>query len=204
MGTGIGHRSVRPGHVDDHPTGPDRTDTATATAAVPDDPADVNPGSRRLGLLLIAVHLGLVLWLAFRPISAAWMADTNLTPFATVRSELTVGTAHAYLELLRGLLQLAPLGVLLPLAGGRRDAALLPSFLRTVFAGLLVATGVELLQSTLSSHLLDVDDVLLAGIGIGLVHLLVVPAARATLRRRDRLRATPPLRPTFEIAPSPH
>ncbi|QMU80634.1 VanZ family protein [Streptacidiphilus sp. PB12-B1b] len=157
-----------------------------------------------MGLLLIAVHLGLVLWLAFRPISAAWMADTNLTPFATVRSELTVGTAHAYLELLRGLLQLAPLGVLLPLAGGRRDAALLPSFLRTVFAGLLVATGVELLQSTLSSHLLDVDDVLLAGIGIGLVHLLVVPAARATLRRRDRLRATPPLRPTFEIAPSPH
>ena len=194
MGTGMGQRSAGPGHVGDLPD-----DSGT------DDPARVNPGSRRLGLLLIAVHLGLVLWLAFRPVSAAWMADTNLTPFATVRSELTVGTAHAYLELARGLLLLAPLGVLLPLAGGRRDAAALPSFLRTVFAGVLIATGVELLQSTLTSHLLDVDDVLLAGIGIALAHLLVVPATRAALRRRGRLREAPAVRGAgFEIAPSPH
>ena len=209
MGTGMGQRSAGPGHVGDlradAGTEVSGTDDAGAHDPAAHDPARVDPGSRRLGLLLIAVHLGLVLWLAFRPVSAAWMADTNLTPFATVRSELAVGTAHAYLELARGLLLLAPLGVLLPLAGGRRDAATLPSFLRTVFAGLLIATGVELLQSTLTSHLLDVDDVLLAGIGIALAHLLVVPATRAARRRRGRLRQAPAVRGTgFEIVPSPH
>ena len=163
----------------------------------------LHPGARPLGLLLIAVHLGLVVWLAFQPISAAWMADTNLTPFATVRAELSVGTTHSYLELLHGLLLLAPLGVLLPLAGGRRDAPALPSFLRTVFAGLLLATGGEVLQSSLTSHLLNVDDVLLAGIGIALAHVALVPAARATLRRRDRARADVAVRTGgFGIAPT--
>jgi glycopeptide antibiotics resistance protein len=191
VGTGIGQRSTGSAHVGD--------------LRKPGS-SDVHPGSRRLGLLLIAVQLGLVLWLAFRPISAAWMADTNLTPFATVRSELAVGTAHAYLELARGLLLFAPLGVLLPLAGGRRDAAALPSFLRTVLGGGLIATGVELLQSTLTSRLLDVDDVLLAGIGIALAHLLLVPLGRAVLRRRGREHAAGVARTTgFEIASAaPH
>jgi glycopeptide antibiotics resistance protein len=167
------------------------------------DLPDVHLPARRLGLLLLAVHLGLVVWMAFQPISAAWIADSNLTPFATVRSELELGTGHAYLELARSLLLLAPLGVLLPLAGGRRDAAALPSFLRTVFAGLLIATGVEVLQSTLTSHQLNVDDILLAGIGIAALHLLVVPAARAALRRRGRTRGTGGSRAAgFGIAPS--
>ncbi|MFC1417025.1 VanZ family protein [Streptacidiphilus cavernicola] len=151
-----------------------------------DATAPVHRGARRLGLLLLAVHLGLVLWLSFLPVSAAWMADTNLTPFATVRAELAAGTAHSYLELLRGLLLLAPLGLLLPLAGGRAASATPVSFLRTVFAGVLIATGVEVLQSTLTSHLLNVDDVLLAAVGIAVAHLAVVPAFRAALRRRDR------------------
>jgi glycopeptide antibiotics resistance protein len=168
------------------------------------DPSTVHRNARRLGLLLLAVHLGLVLWSAFQPVSSAWMADTNLTPFATVRSELSAGTAHAYLELLRGLLLLAPLGLLLPLAGGRLYASTLSSFLRTVFAAVLIATGLELLMSTMTSHLLDVDDVLLAAVGVALTHLAVVPAARAALRRRERNheggngpRATPS---AFEIA----
>jgi hypothetical protein len=151
----------------------------------PDGRSAVHPGARRLGLLLLAVHLGLVLWTSFLPVSAAWMADTNLTPFATVRTELMAGTAHAYLELLRGLLLLAPLGVLLPLAGGRTVTATVPSFLRTVLAGVLVATGVEVLQSSLTSHLLNVDDILLAAVGIAVAHLAVVPALRAALRRRE-------------------
>ncbi|TDU06225.1 VanZ like protein [Streptomyces sp. 846.5] len=168
------------------------------------DPSTVHRNARRLGLLLLAVHLGLVLWSAFRPVSSAWMADTNLTPFATVRSEVSAGTAHAYLELLRGLLLLAPLGLLLPLAGGRLHASTPSSFLRTVFAAVLIATGLELLMSTLTSHLLDVDDVLLAAVGVALTHLAVVPATRAALRRRERNheggngpRATPS---AFEIA----
>jgi len=194
--TGIGQRSADAGHVGDR----HRESAATGT-----DPAEVHQGARRLGLLLIAVQLAVVVWLAFRPISAAWMTDTNLTPFATVRSELSVGTAHAYQELARALLLLAPLGVLLPLAGGRLDTAALPSFLRTLFAGLLIATGVELFQSTLTSHLLDVDDILLAGVGVALTHLLVVPASRAALRRRDRNRAALAAPPApFAVAPSAH
>ena len=66
-----------------------------ARAAGVAGPLDAHPGARRLGLLLITVQLAVVVWLAFRPISAAWMTDTNLTPFATVRSELAVGTPHA-------------------------------------------------------------------------------------------------------------
>jgi glycopeptide antibiotics resistance protein len=146
----------------------------------------VHRGARRLGLLLLAVHLGLVLCTSFLPVSASWMADSNLTPFATVRTALAAGTPHAYLELLRGLLLLAPLGLLLPLAGGRAVSTTLWSFLRTVFAGVLIATGLEVLQSTLTSHLLNVDDVLLAAVGIAVAHLAVVPAVRAALRRRER------------------
>lgn len=174
----------------------------------PDDASALHRNARRLGLLLLAVHLGLVVWSAFQPVSAAWMADSNLTPFATVRSELTAGTAHAYLELARGLLLLAPLGVLLPLAGGRLNASPLPSFLRTVFAGVLIATGLEVLMSSLTSHLLDVDDVLLAAVGIALVHLAFVPAARAALRRHDRVRVgddeVRTARAALEIAHSAH
>ena len=196
MGTGTGRRSARAGDVDDRPG-------RREPGPPGDDPSDVHRGARLLGLLLIGLQLAVVVWLASRPISAAWMTDTNLTPFATVRSELAVGTAHAYQELARGLLLLAPLGVLLPLAGGRLETAALPSFLRTVFAGLLIATGVELFQSSLTSHLLDVDDVLLAGIGVAGSHLLVVPAARALLRRRGRNRAARAVRTSgFAIAPS--
>lgn len=154
-----------------------------------DQPSAVHPGARRLGLLLLAVHLGLVLWTVFEPVSAAWMADTNLTPFATVRAEITAGTTHSYLELLRSLLVLAPLGLLLPLAGGRADSAPLSSFLRTVFGGMLIATGVELLETTLTSHLLNVDDVLLAAVGIALAHLAVVPAFRAAVRQAEQRQA---------------
>ncbi|MEY9967359.1 hypothetical protein ABIA33_005429 [Streptacidiphilus sp. MAP12-16] len=171
----------------------------------PGDLATVHRGARRLGLLLLAVHLGLVLWAAFLPVSAAWMADTNLTPFATVHAELLAGTSHAYLEIARGLLLLAPLGVLLPLAGGRANATTLSSFFRTVFAGVLLATGLEVLQSTLTSHLLDVDDVLLAAIGIAAAHLAFVPLTRAALRHRGRSREASGVRATaaaFEIAHS--
>ncbi len=172
-----------------------------------DGPATVHRGARGLGLLLLAVHLGLVLWTSFLPVSAAWMADTNLTPFATVRTELMAGTPHSYLEIVRGLLLLAPLGLLLPLAGGRLGSTTLSSFLRTVFAGVLIATGVEVLQSTLTSHLLNVDDVLLAAVGIAVAHLAVVPAVRAALRRRDRHPGEPGLptaAPGFGVAhPAP-
>ncbi|WP_370092909.1 VanZ family protein [Streptacidiphilus sp. MAP12-20] len=141
-------------------------------------------GARRLGLLLLTVHLAVLLWIALHGSPSVWLADSNLTPFASVRLELAAGTGHAYLELLGSLLALAPLGVLLPLAGGRLDSPLLTSFTRTLLAGVLVATGQEVLQTTLSLRLLNVDDILLACLGIALTHLAVVPAARSWLRRR--------------------
>jgi hypothetical protein len=144
----------------------------------------VHPGARRLGLLLLTVHLAVLLWVCLHSTPSVWLADSNLTPFASVRLELASGTWHAYLELLGGLLVLAPLGVLLPLAGGRLDSPLLTSFTRTLLAGVLVATGQEVLQTTLSLRLLNVDDILLACVGIALTHLAVVPATRSWLRRR--------------------
>ena len=155
----------------------------TPRAGVPTRPS-VHPGARRLGLLLLTVHLAVLLWATFRSTPSVWLADSNFTPFASVHAELTGGTARDYLELLGSLLSLAPLGVLLPLAGGRRDASPVTSFTRTLLAGILIATGLEVLQTTLSLRLLNVDDILLPCIGIALTHLAVVPAARAWLRHR--------------------
>ncbi|WP_052441691.1 VanZ family protein [Streptacidiphilus anmyonensis] len=151
--------------------------------------ATPHAGARRLGLLLLTVHLGVLLWTTLRSSPSVWLADSNLTPFASVHAELAAGTLRNYLELLRSLLSLAPLGVLLPLAGGRRDAPLLLSFTRTLLAGILVATGLEVLQTTLSLRLLNVDDILLACIGIALTHLAVVPPTRAWLRHRAAAQA---------------
>jgi hypothetical protein len=148
----------------------------------------VHPGARRLGLLLLTVHLAVLLWTTLRGTQPVWLADSNLTPFASVHAELAGGTTRDYLALLRSLLSLAPLGVLLPLAGGRRDAPLLSSFARTLLAGILAATGLEVLQTTLSLRLLNVDDILLAGIGIALTHLAFVPGTRAWLRHHAAAR----------------
>ncbi|MBF9073236.1 VanZ family protein [Streptacidiphilus fuscans] len=145
---------------------------------------DVHQGARRLGLLLLTVHLGVLLWVTVHTTPTPWVADTNLTPLASVRVELEAGTAQAYLELLRSILALAPLGVLLPLAGGRRDAPAFASFARTLLTGILIATAIEVVQTTLGLKMANVDDILLAVLGIALVHLAVVPAGRAWLRRR--------------------
>ncbi|MEY9849308.1 VanZ family protein [Streptacidiphilus sp. MAP5-3] len=145
---------------------------------------DVHQGARRLGLLLLTVHLGVLLWVTVHTTPTPWVADTNLTPLASVKVELAAGTTQAYLELLRGVLALAPLGVLLPLAGGRRDAPAFGSFARTLLTGILIATAIEVVQTTLGLKMPNVDDIVLAMLGIALAHLAVVPAGRAWLRRR--------------------
>jgi hypothetical protein len=145
---------------------------------------DVHQGARRLGLLLLTVHLGVLLWVTLHTTPTPWVADTNLTPLASVRTQLAAGTAQADLELLRSVLALAPLGVLLPLAGGRRDAPAFGSFARTLLTGILIATAIEVVQTTLGLKMPNVDDILLAALGIAVAHLAVVPAGRAWLRRR--------------------
>ncbi|WP_052708811.1 VanZ family protein [Streptomyces sp. NRRL S-495] len=150
-----------------------RTETGRATA--------VQHHRRRLravGLFGLALHLLLMGWLVLRPLPVAWVYDANLTPLASLRFS-SAG------QLLGELLLPAPLGVLLPLAGGRLGTPWLPSFLRTTGASALLATALEFLSSWAPGHVLNVDHILLAVVGVAAAHLALVPAGRALLLRRE-------------------
>ncbi|MER5356019.1 VanZ family protein [Kitasatospora sp. NPDC002551] len=149
-----------------------RTETGRATA--------VQRSQRPLrvvGLIGLTVHLLLVGWMVLRPLPVAWVYDANLTPLASLRSS-TAG------QLLGELLLLSPLGLLLPLAGGRLTTRWLPSFLRTAGASALLATALEFLSSWTPGHVLNVDHILLAVVGVAATHLALVPAGRSFLLRR--------------------
>ncbi len=135
------------------------------------------------GVLLVA-HLALVAWITLRPLDVPWVRPANLHPFAGIRADLALGWPEAALRIGEGLALLAPLGVLLPMAGGRLVVSPLASLARTVAAGTLISLGIELLQTGVPGQVVDIDAVLLNTAGVALAHLLVVPAARARLRRR--------------------
>lgn len=158
-----------------------------------------SPAVRLLGIVLLAAYLALMVWAALRPRPVPWVYDANLRPLASLHRELLAGQ---YALVGTKLAAAAPLGALLPLAGGRVDARWLPSFLRTVGTGALLSTALEFLQTGVPGHVLDVDDILLGVIGVALSHLAVVPAARAALRRR-RLRRRPRL-PCVALAAAPY
>ncbi|MBV1935451.1 VanZ family protein [Streptomyces sp. BV286] len=139
------------------------------------------------GLLLVA-HLALVAWFTLRPLDVPWVSAANLRPFASIRADLTMGPEAAARAIGKGLLLLAPLGVLLPMAGGRLVVSPLLSLLRTVAAGALLSMAIELLQTGVPGQVVDVDSLLLNTVGVALAHLAVVPAARAVLRRRAATR----------------
>ncbi|WP_328956530.1 VanZ family protein [Kitasatospora purpeofusca] len=167
-----------------------RTETGRATA--------VQHHRRRLravGLFGLALHLLLLGWLVLRPLPVAWVYDANLTPLASLRFS-SAG------QLLGELLLPAPLGVLLPLAGGRLGTPWFPSFLRTTGASALLATALEFLSSWAPGHVLNVDHILLAVVGVAATHLALVPAGRVLLLRRE----AGPHRPVGRIprpAPAP-
>ncbi|MFI8961230.1 VanZ family protein [Streptomyces sp. NPDC053493] len=140
---------------------------------------------RVAGFLLLLAHLLLVAWLTLRPRDVAWVTAPNLTPLAGIRSDLVLGPAEAARRIADGLLLLAPLGVLLPMADGRLTVSPWASLTRTAAAGALVSLAVELLQTAVPGQVVDVDSVLLNTTGVVLAHLLLVPAARARLRRRS-------------------
>ncbi|MFJ6214496.1 VanZ family protein [Streptomyces sp. NPDC092296] len=174
------------------------------------DEAPVWPLLRTTGLLLLAAHLLLVAWFALRPVPAAWIYDANLQPFSSIRRDLSTGSAGEYRRLVLELLLMAPLGVLLPMAGGRVRVSWLPSLLRTVGAAALICTGLEFAQTGVPGHVLNVDDVLLNLAGVTLVHLAVVPGARALLRHRGDPPTGPgaptpaePARPPRQRHPAP-
>ncbi|GAB2723782.1 VanZ family protein [Streptomyces bullii] len=140
------------------------------------------------GVLLVA-HLAFVAWLTLRPLDVPWVMPANLRPFAGIRADLALGWPEAARRIGEGLALLAPLGVLLPMAGGRLAVSRLGSLLRTVAAGALLSLGIELLQTGVPGQVVDVDSLFLNTAGVALVHLAVVPAGRCWLRRRAGYRS---------------
>ncbi|MER5964072.1 VanZ family protein [Streptomyces sp. NPDC002057] len=140
---------------------------------------------RVAGWVLVVAHLLLVAWVSLRPRDVAWVTAPNTVPLNGLRADLALGAAEAARLIGEGLLLLAPLGVLLPMADGRLDVSRWASLTRTTAAGALVSLAVELLQTAVPGQVVDVDSVLLNTAGVALAHLLLVPAGRSWLRRRS-------------------
>ncbi|MZD05039.1 VanZ family protein [Streptomyces sp. SID5785] len=138
---------------------------------------------RTAGLVVLAGHLLLVAWFTLRPLDVPWVSAANLHPLAGIRADLELGWRTGGRRIGGGLLLLAPLGVLLPLAGGRLQVSAWGSLVRTVAAGALISLGIELLQTGVPGQVVDVDSLLLNTVGVALAHVAVVPAVRARLRR---------------------
>ncbi|MFE4455565.1 VanZ family protein [Streptomyces sp. NPDC056796] len=141
---------------------------------------------RAAGVLLLLAHLLFVCWLTLRPLDVPWVTAANLQPFAGIRADLALGRAEAVRRIGEGLLLLAPLGVLLPMAGGRLLVSPWASLARTVAAGALISMAIELGQTGVPGQVVDVDSLLLNTVGVALAHLLVVPLSRSRLRRGNR------------------
>ncbi|MFJ3087588.1 VanZ family protein [Streptomyces sp. NPDC086838] len=139
---------------------------------------------RAAGVSLLLAHLLLVGWLTLRPLDVPWVTAANLSPFAGIKADLSLGPAAALRQIGGGLLLLAPLGVLLPMAGGRLYVSPWLSLARTVAAGSLISLAIELGQTGVPGQVVDVDSLFLNTVGVALAHVLVVPACRARLRRR--------------------
>ncbi|MFC9303147.1 VanZ family protein [Streptomyces albidoflavus] len=161
-------------------------------------------GFRATGGLLLVAHLLLVGWVTLRPLDVPWVSATNLHPLAGIRADLARGPVEAATRIGSGLALLAPLGILLPLADGRLHVSPLGSLLRTVSAAALISLAIELLQTGVPGRVVDVDSVLLNTAGVAVLHLAVVPAVRARLRREpDRPRRPAPGTRGGGVRPSP-
>ncbi|WP_405777893.1 VanZ family protein [Streptomyces sp. NBC_00859] len=169
---------------------------------------------RVVGVSLLAAHLLVVGWLTLRPLDVMWVTASNFTPFAGIRADLALGAPEAARRIGEALVLLAPLGFLLPLAGGRLRVSSWASLARTVAAGALISLAIELLQTGVPGQVVDVDSLLLNTLGVALAHVLVVPALRRVLRRRaverserpvvlpdEALQAPTPTIPRVGIAP---
>ncbi|MEU5388644.1 VanZ family protein [Kitasatospora cineracea] len=167
-----------PATADHRPTRRPTAGRAGAGAAAP-------YRSRTAARLLLGLHLLLLGWLSLRPVPVAWTSPPNLSPFSSVHQALSLGPAAAVRQLGSGMLPLAPIGVLLPLAVGSPRRSWLLSFLRTTGAAALLGTALEILEGWAPGHVLDVDDVLLGIAGAALAHLLLMPPLRALDRRRS-------------------
>ncbi|MFI9729002.1 VanZ family protein [Streptomyces sp. NPDC052092] len=150
---------------------------------------------RATGGFLLAAHLAFVAWYTLRPLDVPWVMPANLRPFDGIRADFALGWVTGLRRTGEAMALLAPLGVLLPMAGGRPAVSRLGSLIRTSAATALVSLAVELLQTAVPGQVVDVDSLLLNTAGAALAHAAVVPAGRAWLRRRaDRTPGTAVLR----------
>ncbi|MFD5494357.1 VanZ family protein [Streptomyces sp. NPDC001812] len=144
---------------------------------------------RVTGGLLLAAYLVFVAWCTLRPLNVPWVMPTNLRLFDGIRADFALGWGAGARRVGEGLALLAPLGVLLPMAGGRLAVSPLGSLVRTMAAAALLSLGIEMLQTAVPGRVVDVDALLLNTVGAALAHVAVVPAGRAWLRRRAVHRA---------------
>ncbi|MBA0054199.1 VanZ family protein [Streptomyces sp. AJS327] len=144
---------------------------------------------RAAGVVLLLAYLLFVGWLMLRPLSVPWVAPANLHPLATIRADFAADAGAGFQRVTGGLLLLAPLGVLLPVATNQLHRPALGTAVRTVFLGALLAATVSLLRSALPGQMVNVDSVLLNTAGVGLTHALFCPPLRHWLRRERRERA---------------
>ncbi|GLV98835.1 VanZ family protein [Streptomyces lavendulae] len=150
---------------------------------------------RLLSGALLAAHLVLVGWLTLRPLDVPWAAAANLDFLEGIRADLAYGPLEAAQRIGEGVALLAPLGALLPLTGGRLTHSSLgawSSLARTTAAAVLISLSIEMLQSAVPGRVVDVDSLLLNTLGVVLVHLAVLPALRARVRRSLRPQGSTP------------
>jgi len=139
---------------------------------------------RVLGGLLLAAYLAFIAWFTLRPLDVPWVMPANLRPLDGIRADFALGWVEGARRIGEGLALLAPLGVLLPMAGGRLVVSPLGSLIRTMAAAALLSLGIEMLQTAVPGQVVDIDSLLLNTLGAGLAHAAVVPAGRSWLRRR--------------------
>ncbi|MDT0398878.1 MULTISPECIES: VanZ family protein [Streptomyces] len=142
------------------------------------------------GGVLLAVYLAFVAWYTLRPLDVPWVMPASLRPLDGIRGDFAQGWRTGVRRLGEGLVLLAPLGVLLPMAGGRLTVSRLGSLIRTMTATALVSLAIEMLQTAVPGQVVDVDSLLLNTAGAALAHAAVVPAGRAWLRRAVRRSGT--------------
>ena len=143
---------------------------------------------RAAGVVLLGAYLLTVGWLTLRPRSVPWVSPSNLQPFATIQADLAAGPQAAVEGIGGGLLLLAPVGLLLPLATGRLHRPRAATAVRTLSVGVLCALAFAGLRSISPGLVVTLDAVMLNATGIALAHLLLYPPLRRRLlmlRRGD-------------------
>ncbi|MET7638121.1 VanZ family protein [Streptomyces sp. NPDC005438] len=141
--------------------------------------------------MLLAAHLLLIGWWTLRPLEVSWVPPTNLTPFATLRADLALGAGELARALGGGLLLLAPVGALLPVALGRWDGPRLPLMAHTVWVGVLLAVAVQVVRALVPDRVVNVDTLMLNVVGVALAHLLLFPLVRGLCGAWCRARSRP-------------